>query len=125
MSVAPLMPRVLTPLLAWTIGALAVLLVTAVALLAPFVAIFESWAPGPRPSDAALIENFHVRRAVLERLVAMIREDRGLKRVDDTWTDPADPATIGVSPERIALYRKLFREAGVPRGFYAFEHSIT
>lgn len=64
--------------------------------------------------DAELIENFKTHRAEFEKLVAMISEDKNLKRVDSDWTDPKD-----FSPERTAEYRKLFRVAGIPRGFYA------
>ena len=45
----------------------------------------------------------------------------GLERVDVDWTEPGDPTAIGVGPERVAHYRWLMREVGVPRGFYAFE----
>jgi hypothetical protein len=47
--------------------------------------------------------------------------------VDDTWTKPEDPATIGVSAARIADYRARFHRLGIPRGFEAYggpEHII-
>ena len=50
----------------------------------------------------------------------MVVNDKGLVRVDDTWTKPEDPATIGVNPERIADYRARFRRLGIPRGFQAY-----
>ena len=68
--------------------------------------------------DAKLIENFKTHRAEFEKLVAMISEDKNLKRVDSDWTDPKD-----FSPERTAEYRKLFRAAGIPRGFYAWHEN--
>ena len=71
------------------------------------------------PTDAAMIEHLRVKRPLLEELVAMIVQDRELERVDVDWTRPDDPATIGVAPGRIALYRKLLKDAGVPRGFSA------
>lgn len=79
---------------------------------------------GP-PSDAEMIRNFEAHRAEFDRLITMIREDKGLERVDDDWTRPDDPSTIGVSNERIAAYRRLFAEAGVPRGFYSFNDAKT
>lgn len=77
------------------------------------------------PDDASMIKNLREHRATFDQLVRMIREDQGLERVDDTWTDPSDPSTVGVSAERIATYRRLFDEAGVPRGFYAYGGSST
>lgn len=119
------MKRWLTITLAWLGVTLVVLAIVGAAIIGPFFVAFESWSPKPRPSDAVLIENLRQKRALFEALVTMIREDRALKRVDVDWTDPADPATIGVSAERIARYRQLCREAGVPRGFYQFETSIV
>ena len=72
------------------------------------------------PSDAVLLQRFNQNEADFERLLTMLREDRQLQRVDDNWTRPSDPNSIGVSPERIAEYRRLFAKLGIPRGFYAF-----
>ena len=58
--------------------------------------------------------------AEFERLLTMIRADKKLERVDDTWTRPEDPSTIGLTPARMRSYRKLFSTLGIPRGFYAF-----
>jgi hypothetical protein len=116
--------RWLTITLAWLGVTLVTLAVVGAAIVGPLFVAFDSWSPKPRPSDAVMIENLRQKRETFETLVKMIREDRGLKRVDVDWTDPADPTTIGVSEQRIALYRQLCREAGVPRGFYQFETSI-
>jgi hypothetical protein len=48
---------------------------------------------------------------------AMIREFARREAAFNNWTLPADPQSIGVSPERLAEYRKLLRAAGTPRGF--------
>ena len=119
------MKRWLTITLALLGVALVVLAVVGAAIVGSYFGAFDSWSPKPRPSDAVPIESLHRKRAIFDTLVTMIREDRGLKRVDVDWTDPADPATVGVSAERIARYRQLCREAGVPRGFYQFETSIV
>jgi hypothetical protein len=97
----------------WMSGALAALAV----VLALWFGL--GWLSGPDrpPSDAEMIENLTRNRAGFDRLVAMIAENPGLARVDTDWTRPADPASIGVSPERIAAYRRLMTELGVPRGF--------
>jgi hypothetical protein len=82
------------------------------------------WFQQP-PSDQAMIENLAAHRATFEALIAMIQHDAGLERVDEDWTRPEDTTSIGVSRERIALYRKLCNEAGVPRGFYSFDDAHT
>jgi hypothetical protein len=102
---------------------LAVFLLAAVALGFGLLELVPG-SLGP-PSDAAMIRNLERHRAVFEHLIAMIREDKGLERVDDDWTRPDDPATIGVSAARIAEYRRLFAEAGISRGFYSFNDATT
>ena len=84
-------------------------------------AAYLLWQSLQPPSDAAMIANLARNRAAFERLLAMIHQDRGLERVDVDWTRPENPSTIGVSPERIGVYRRLMQEIGVTRGFYAFE----
>jgi hypothetical protein len=74
------------------------------------------------PTDDALLQNFSKHEADFEQLLTMIRSDKKLERVDDTWTRPQDPSTIGVTAERIKSYRKLFSTLGIPRGFYAFHN---
>ena len=74
-------------------------------------------AKNPILPDETLIRNFQQHRSTFEELRQMIVADSGLHRVDDDWTDPADPATVDVSPERIADYRRLLTEVGCRRGF--------
>jgi hypothetical protein len=50
----------------------------------------------------------------------MVLTDKGLERVDEDWTSPENPQTLGISNQRIDEYRKLFRKVGVPRGFSAY-----
>lgn len=72
------------------------------------------------PTDDALLRSFFIHEEDFDRLLAMLRADKKLERVDDTWTRPEDPSTIGVTPDRIRSYRSLFTMLGIPRGFYAF-----
>ena len=72
-------------------------------------------------TDEQMISNFQEHRSEFEQLLEMIRSDKGLLRVDDTWTLPEDPQTIGVSRDRINEYRNMFYRVGVPRGFSAPE----
>jgi hypothetical protein len=77
----------------------------------------------PHKADQELIANFQSHRTEFNRLLQMINEDRDLKRVDNDWTFPENPQAIGIAQERIDKYRTLFRQAGVPRGFSAFQSS--
>ena len=71
-------------------------------------------------TDQVLLQNFKRHEADFEGLLTMLRTDKKLVRVDDTWTRPDDPSSIGVTPERIKSYRRLFLTLHIPRGFYAF-----
>lgn len=74
----------------------------------------------PHKTDAEMTANFQNHKSNFEKMLQMIEKDKDLKRVDNTWTLPEDPQTIGVSPERIAEYKELFRKAQTPRGFYSY-----
>jgi hypothetical protein len=80
-------------------------------------AIAAGDAQHPIWPDDFLIAAFRQHRSTFEELRQMILADSRLRRVDEDWTDPRDPATIGISPERIAEYRRLFAEVGCGRGF--------
>lgn len=73
------------------------------------------------PSDAAMLRHFGRQQSAFEELVKMAGADKALVRVDQDWTLPADTLSAGVSRERLAAYRKLLHEAGVPRGFMALQ----
>lgn len=88
----------------------------AAALVLPSVGVRAAEAP----TDAEMIDNLTRNRAAFDELVAMVRADKGLERVDADWTRPANPGTIGVTPERIALYRTKMAAIGIPRGFSAY-----
>lgn len=76
------------------------------------------------PSDQTLIKNFKDNEPAFNNLIAMIQEDQGLVRVDDNWTRPENPATIGLTEERIVKYRQIFKELRIPRGFYSFTNPV-
>ncbi len=96
--------------------------ILAIVLSIPAVIIFVIWfwrqAPEP-PSDAVMLKHFGSQETTLATLVQMANADKGLDRVDENWTLPADTRDVGVSPERLTEYRKLLRNAGTPRGFQA------
>ena len=70
-----------------------------------------------QPTDSELIENFREHRREIDTLVEMIRSDKVLRRVGDNWTNPSDPATVGIDQQRIADYRRRLRQIGYPMGF--------
>jgi hypothetical protein len=69
------------------------------------------------PSDEAMLRHFYRHESEFDTLVKMAGRDKGLVRVDENWTMPADTKGVGVSFERLARYRQLLRDAGTPRGF--------
>jgi len=75
------------------------------------------------PSDSVMIRHFDRQHTAFETLVKMAQADKALVRVDEDWTMPPDAQRIGVSPQRLAAYRELLREAGTPRGFKALQGS--
>ncbi len=83
-------------------------------------AIAAQDAKYPILSDAALIAAFDRHRATFEQLHEMIVSDSKLHRVDEDWTDPAVPAEAGVSPGRVAEYRRLLEAIECRRGFAAY-----
>src|SRR5262245_6811361 len=106
-----------------TVVILGIIGVTAVALM-PVLMIGSVFSTVSMPSDEAMIAHFNAKRAVFERLVAMAEQDPRLERLASDFSKPEDPAAAGISPERLALYRTLFKEAGTPLGFYNFTGSI-
>jgi hypothetical protein len=69
------------------------------------------------PSDAAMLRHFERHEATFAALAQMATADKGLDRVDENWTMPADTNSVGVSTERLGVYRRLLSQAGTPRGF--------
>jgi hypothetical protein len=69
------------------------------------------------PSDAAMLRHFERHEATFAALAQMATADNGLDRVDENWTMPADTNSVGVSTERLGVYRRLLSQAGTPRGF--------
>lgn len=70
------------------------------------------------PNDAVLLANFNNKEAVFNELVSMLNADKKLMIVDNTWTKPSNPNTVGVSSPRIDKYRELLHSANIPRGLW-------
>lgn len=69
---------------------------------------------GSHPRDAELLHSFAEHRKDLDQLVQMFQADKGLGRVGGTFTRPEDPGKVGLSPQRIAEYRRLCTRVGAP-----------
>lgn len=87
------------------------------ALLFPLLA---GCARNQHPSDDALLKNFSAHEPEFDGLLTMLRADKKLERVDVNWTRPDNPASAGVPPERIKVYREIFKKLNIPRGFDAY-----
>ena|SRR5258708_26889518 len=70
--------------------------------------------------DDILLANFCKHRKEFEELHRMAATDTNLFRVDASRTDPPDATSAGVSPRRVAAYRKLLYNVGCPGGLMAF-----
>ena len=71
------------------------------------------------PSNQQLLNNFRFHHAQLDELAQMKLLDKGLMQVRADWTQPLNPRTVGISPERIAVYRFLLLCAGMHQGLGA------
>lgn len=93
------------------LAGLGLLTLAGVMIAGSFVAALAPWtqASGPRPSDAAMIAHWHRHRATFERLTAMMAEDATLRRIGADFIEPE----AAIDGERLALYRRLMREAGI------------
>jgi len=80
---------------------------------------FPDFSGQPHQPDRQMIANFQTHKTEFEYLRQMVTEDKWLTRVDDDWTEPRDPQTIGILPDRIAKYRRIFHQLGIPRGISA------
>ncbi len=89
-------------------------------ILVPTLLLTRGSRSESHPSDDVLLQEFAEHEAEFEKLVAMLRADKKLERVDEDWTRPGDPTSIGVMPARIREYRDLFSKLSIPRGFHAF-----
>ncbi len=79
--------------------------------------IFVGWYSSQPPSDRAMLRHFERNETVFNKIIEMANVDKALTCVAVNWTLPQNPQDIGVSPERLAEYRKLLATAGTPRGF--------
>lgn len=92
-------------------GVVSAIVLACVGVVAYFIYTFPSFDDYPHQSDEIMISRFYEHRAEFEHLKAMAGEDDLMRRVDDTWTDPAN-----LPNERVAEYRRLFKLVGTPRG---------
>lgn len=82
-----------------------------------WLVILDPFGGGSHPTDEAMLAQFQGERKILEELVRMVDENPKLLRVAPDFTRPEDFGSADVSPDRLAIYRRLFREAGVAHSF--------
>ena len=73
------------------------------------------------PSDQALIENFQSHKSEFNQLLQMFLADKGLGRVAYDFTRPENPQTVGITRERLKVYRGLFDELDLSAGIEGYE----
>lgn len=95
------------------------------ALILGVVVLLFSGCAAQHPSDDVLIANFQSHKSQFDQLLQMFIADKGLGRVAKDFTRPANPAEIGVTPERLAEYRKLFTTLGLRSGIEGYDPKDT
>ena len=63
-------------------------------------------------SDSHRLSLFRSHRAEYELLLNMLQHDGHLIFINDALTTPDDPSSVGISPQRIAEYRRLMSNIG-------------
>ena len=69
--------------------------------------------PSTYRDDNSLIANFQAHKAEFNTLLEMFRADKGLIFFSRGTTVPDNPQLVGVSPERLEQYRRLFTKLGL------------
>lgn len=77
------------------------------------------------PADEVLIKNFNAHKVEFNQLLQMYLSDKGLGRVAHDFTRPANPAEIGITPERIAEYRQRFHKLSLRAGIEGYDEKDT
>lgn len=119
---APRRRRPVTAAILFVLGVLGIVGLLAAPWLAP--GLWVSVPTGPHPSDEAAMVHWRTHRPAFERLVGMLHEDEGLKRLGKDFTDPDTPEEAGITAERLALYRALSVQAGIP-SFHRYGRAVS
>ena len=69
--------------------------------------------PSTYRADESLITNFQAHKAEFNTLLEMFRVDKGLMYFSRGSTIPNDPQSVGIGPERLEQYRRLFSKIGL------------
>jgi hypothetical protein len=64
-------------------------------------------------ADEVLIANFQAHKAEFNSLLEMFRADKGLIYFSREHTIPESPQSVGIGPERLEQYRRLFSTVGL------------
>jgi hypothetical protein len=77
---------------------------------------------GYRISDTHRLSLFHEHKPQYEILLGMLQHDRVLAFINAGLTVPQDPATVGISPQRISQYRQYMSD--IDCGAITFEPAL-
>jgi hypothetical protein len=69
--------------------------------------------PSTYRDDNSLIANFQAHKADFNTLLEMFRADKGLIYFSRGTTIPDNPQSVGVGPERLGQYQRLFSKLGL------------
>jgi hypothetical protein len=73
--------------------------------------------------DQDMAEHFFNNREEFKDLNRELRQlqEKGLFRIDDSWTSPADLTEIGISDSKLKELRKKMESLDIPRGVYTYK----
>lgn len=89
------------------------------------VVLLANGCTSKHPSDQTLLNNFQTHKSEFNQLLEMFLADKGLGRVAYSFTRPERPESIGVSPDRLGEYRKLFGRLGLSEGIEGYVEKDT
>jgi hypothetical protein len=91
------------------------------AILSLGLIVLTNGCSSKHPSDQSLLTNFQNHRTEFDQLLQTFLADKGLGRVAYDFTRPENPQTIGISPDRLQQYRKLFGRLGLSEGIEGYD----
>ena len=64
-------------------------------------------------TDKEMVSDFQSHRAEFSKLLAMFQSDKGLQYFSKGHTRPEDPASVGVTQDRLKAYQEMFSALGL------------
>lgn len=88
--------------------------------------LFQFVTDGHKRSDQELVRHFLKNKAEFQEINQefITLQGKGLKRIDDNWTDPQNTEDIAISQNDLEYYRKKLNKLSIPRGISAYGSGI-